>query len=458
MDARLRELYQACDPFAPAEENQYQDTSSARGSGMVSAEVRRRLDMMATDKHCCFLFTGHSGCGKSSELRHLSHLLRSEAPSRYYPVLVDATAYVGHLSIESSDLLLAVCCELAIHLRKEKLGDLSRELDLFLRQTLSMPVMHEGKAGEVTAEQLGEIKAKLARLLQDSDSKARYLDGINQRMEGAYHAMLALVKLARTMLSDQGKGELLVIVDGADGIDSLKSDAQARRLFIEDSGRLRSLPAHVIYTVPLLLARTRTPELRNVLYTGTFILPMVKVFHRPLHGGWQAPYQPGVDLMKDLLRRRLAKPVALDEVIDPAALDLLIRYSGGDIRTFMGLIQRCTVTPASACPLSEALAESVIDQFSAEYILPDRYWPKLARLDLKERDGTINLADDEDYRQMLVSLLIDEYVNGTPPTPAAKGTGVPLGNLRPWYAVNPLLRRFPEFQRAKAALDHDPGP
>jgi hypothetical protein len=76
----LKHIYNACDPFVPATEEDYYDCSEARGSGSLTLEFQRHLGL--AEDYLSFLFSGHLGSGKSSELRNLERVLEADAPGR----------------------------------------------------------------------------------------------------------------------------------------------------------------------------------------------------------------------------------------------------------------------------------------------------------------------------------------------------------------------------------------
>jgi hypothetical protein len=71
----LGKFYQACNPtplvMGNAEDRKYYiDFSSVRGGNIIK-ELGRTIALLSPDKPTCQLFTGHIGCGKSTELQRL---------------------------------------------------------------------------------------------------------------------------------------------------------------------------------------------------------------------------------------------------------------------------------------------------------------------------------------------------------------------------------------------------
>ena len=78
MEDDLKHIYNACEPYVPAPAEYYYDCAEARGSSALSQEFQNHL-RLAKD-YLYFLFTGHIGCGKSSELKQLERALLAAAP------------------------------------------------------------------------------------------------------------------------------------------------------------------------------------------------------------------------------------------------------------------------------------------------------------------------------------------------------------------------------------------
>ncbi|HYP25408.1 MAG TPA: hypothetical protein VE262_01705 [Blastocatellia bacterium] len=94
MSNRLKQIYNACDPYEPASSEHYCSCAEARGESVLAQEFLRRLRL--TDQHISFLFSGHIGCGKSSELEQLRRVLTKNIPyhPRYFPILIDVSDYL----------------------------------------------------------------------------------------------------------------------------------------------------------------------------------------------------------------------------------------------------------------------------------------------------------------------------------------------------------------------------
>lgn len=115
------QLFNACDPLVPATVEYYVDCSAERGNDALAKEVLNKLGM--TTSPLRFLFSGHIGSGKSSELEHLRNCLENPDTKgkRFFPILLDAGDYLNEYNVTPTDILLAIVAEVASTF-KEKLG------------------------------------------------------------------------------------------------------------------------------------------------------------------------------------------------------------------------------------------------------------------------------------------------------------------------------------------------
>ena len=444
----LRKAYNACDPQRPAEVGQYYDCSHARGQNPFVQRAVTCLEM--EDHHARFLFTGHQGCGKSSELEALRARLADTpiAGSRYCPVVVRAGEYLDPYDTDTIDILLAIVTELAATLREQftielKEGYFAKRFREIKELLLSDVELEKGEIPLVGA------KLQFKRLRRDPQNRLR----VRQAMEPHSSTILDEINLVllegKNELSKHsgraGKGrvrDFVIILDDLEKIRRFGQKSEGpesqRELFLERSTQLTSLHAHVVYTVPLFVARDSGVQLQLVYGNAPFVLPMVKVFHR---GKPRDRFEDGCNCLKDLLSKRLA-PQSANDVFALDALDFLVDCCGGHIRQLLQFVREA-ITYARASriepPLPLPVAEQAIRQTVATYstMIPESHWPKLLALDASA-DQRIPPGDAE-YLDMLEKLSVPEYVNGG------------NGSFEPWYAVHPIVRRLERFQPAPKA-------
>jgi hypothetical protein len=107
MSLTPQQFYNATNPaktldISKAEDKPYYiDFSSVRG-GEIIAELKDRITW--SEGFTCHLFTGHTGCGKSTEL----YRLKSELAEQYHVIYFEATDDLDMNNVEVSDIFLAI--------------------------------------------------------------------------------------------------------------------------------------------------------------------------------------------------------------------------------------------------------------------------------------------------------------------------------------------------------------
>jgi hypothetical protein len=454
----LKRIYNACDPLEPATEEQYIDSDEARGSFDLSNKFCDRLSMIKKDeKFLCFLFSGHVGCGKSSELRHLARELRSSDPP-YFPIIVDANDYLDAYDVTTTDILLMIVSGVARELKNDKIPLNDNYFYKRFKEVASV-LFSDVKvdSGDV---KLGAVTANFSLLKNDPHHrllvrKALMNDQATLQGEIAHIFENARMEIRKKKSSGNGNySDFIVIVDNLEKLQRVQKNngeffedgsASHRELFIERSNQLSNLGAHMIYTVPLPLMIESGTELQSN-YGGTpYILPMIKVEDRR-----HASYASGYETLRKLLGKRLGENVELDSAIDPDALDFLIRYTGGNTREFITRVQSAAVISSDKAPIDLQSAQHSISESVPLYSsMPQAYFPKLAQLELSDNQS-IDIGDS-DVQKMLHELRILEYRNGDTATD-------PFNPAAPWYAVHPIIRELNLFKNAVEAEKSNPAP
>ena len=453
----LQDLYLACDPNAPATEEQYFDTTEVRGGYAFESEILRSLAFNSNDdgmaeSFVCATFTGHIGGGKSSELRHLEAALQTGSEGqrwRQLPVFVDALEYLDEWDTDTEDILLAVLAELAEQVRLKTNIDLketylSKRWDEIKTSFLS----HVGvKDAQVP---IGDVKVTVQLLKQSRGARKKLREALRPKLPTFLQALNTALddirdRLRKAVPKDGGAhyAGFVLIADGLDRILRVEGRSEGeesqRLLFVERGWQLRSLRSHSIWTVPLALVRAAPGELAAAFGREAFVLPMVKTEYRgPNHDRYPA----GHKCLSDVLSRR-ANPHPLDAAISPDAREWMLDQCGGDIRHLLAFVQAaCELTDRPFIDLRAA--RRAVGQTAATFGPAIRlaYWPKMAELEMSASQEIDN--NDSDYRDMLRQAWVLEYMNGE--------RGADADTETPWYGVHPVVRRLPQFIRAVTTL------
>lgn len=452
MSDTIKQIYNACDPWMPAPPEYYYDCFVARGGSALTQEFQRHLAL--ADDYLSFLFSGHLGCGKSSELNHLARALENAYSPYgcYFPVLLNVSEYLDDYDVAPVDILLAIVTEVASTLRSElgvELKDnyfiqrLNEVKDYFLSDV-------EINQGEI--ELLG-AKLQVQRLKKDPTARQKVRAVLEPKMTTMLEEINTVFDEARLAVRRASEGltrkykDIVIIVDSLERIRKItgisEGLASLRELFIERYTQLTGMKAHFIYTIPLRLVRSPDGPALELRYGPLFVLPMIKIRER----GTNRPYRAGVDSLKAILQKRIGEH-RLEDVFTAEALDFFITYSGGNVRSLMTFVQNaCTYTTKLPIPIEAAhkAIQSTVRTYSSA--IPENHWEKLAALDRSSDQKIPN--NDGDYLIMLENLSVLEYINGD-------GGGNPFASAEPWYAVNPIVRELQKFKATAQALSSNP--
>lgn len=422
----LTRFYQACNPNktldqSKAEDRQYYiDFSEVRGAEIIR-EFRRTITLLSPEIPTCQLFTGHIGCGKSTELLRLKAELEN---SEFHVVYFESSQSLDLADIDITDILLAIAREVSqsleaaeIKLKPGYFQNLFTEIAELLQTPLDIGFEAELSVG------IGKITAKTKDSPKLRSQLRQYLE---PRTNGILESInQELLIPATEKLKKRGKTGLVVIIDNLDRIDNAvkpNGQYQPEYLFVERGEQLNKLKCHVVYTIPLVLIFSNAlGRLTNRFGVDPKVLPMVAVKQR--NG---TDYPAGITLLQEMIMKR-AFPGAsgeesqnlITEIFDsPETLERLCKVSGGHLRNLLMLLFRCLQMEDT--PISRKCLETVIKKRCNELnlaITPDE-WELL-----QEVQKTKNYRGNEKYDILLRSMFVFEYrdENGS------------------WFDINPIL-------------------
>lgn len=435
MGLDLPRFYKACNPSKPltvgeVEDQQYYiDFSPVRGNRIIQS-LRRTIALISPDEPTCQLFTGHIGCGKSTELLRLKAELEKQG---YYVVYFESSQDLDMADVDITDILLSVAGRVSESLEAIKIklqpgyfANLFSEIADFLQTPIELNAEAELSIG------IGKITAKTK---ESPKLRRRLREYLEPRTSGILESInTELLGRATTELRRRGKAGLVVIVDNLDRVDNrpLPSERlQPEYLFIDRGDQLRKLNCHVVYTIPLSLTFSNDVEiLKNRLGGGLppTILPMVPVRERD-----GSDCKEGMNLLRQMVLVRAfplhtpAQRLALlPEVFDNTeTLDRLCQISGGHLRNLLGLLFGCLrqMDP----PISRDCLEGVIRE-SRDYLtssIDDEEWELLFQVVQQQ-----TVKGDVEYTTLLRSMFVYEYRDRD-------------GN---WFSINPALEETQKFQ------------
>jgi AAA ATPase domain len=446
MTRDLRKFYQATDPGKalaianPEDQQYYIDFSSVRG-GPIIEKLKKKITYLSPDDPTCVLFTGHIGCGKSTELLRLQDELEKE---EFHVIYFASSEDLEMTDVDICDILLAISrhvSESLAHIKLEEpktLKDLLQGASKLLQTEVDISQLKLGienpllpKAG-ITAKSSGEFSLSLGigeitgRVKSDSTlrqrlneylgpQKTRLLDAINQE----------LLEPAIAKIKEIGKKGLVVIVDNLDRLDNRPKPfgrPQQEYIFVDQGESLSKLHCHLVYTMPLALKFSRDYGLLTQRFEEPRVLPMVPV--EALDG---SQFEPGMQLLRQMVLARAfpqyneeGRLEKITEIFDsPQSLDRLCAISGGHIRDLLRLLNTW-IEEEMDLPLTRDTLESVIRARRNEMRLTisDEDWGLLRQVRTRKQ-----VTGDQAYQTLVRSRLVFEYRD--------RGES--------WFDINPIL-------------------
>ncbi len=388
-------------------------------------------------------FTGHRGCGKSTELLRLEHDISDRFTCLH--LYLDETLI---RDCQYSDLLLWL-----VHSLVEKFQDLGLQAppklvkevaEWFAEKTLDdvAAVRHEievetsAQAG-AAAGAFGFALKLLARIRARVQGSVEQRQTIRLKLQ-SYGAELiervnTLLDWFQEVLVDSGKRPDLLIVQ--DNLDRVPVEV-GRHLFFDHGELLKQLRAHLIFTHPI--AMVLAPYRIGAVFDNCFTMPMVKV---RLRDG--SACDDGLDALVALIGRR----VAIDRVFtDKEVARSLAARSGGSVRDLLRLVigAQQEARLDGKTQIDQASADEAVKRLRLDFerlLVPsDVYFPLLAHIhrtkELTAPDGPAAGADAaQNAREFFSELLFN-------------GSVLEYNGDRNWHDVHPAILDIEAFQRA----------
>lgn len=432
MALNVKKFYNACNPdktlnMGIAEDRQYYINFSSVRGGEIVEELGQAIAL--SDRQTCQFFTGHIGCGKSTELLRLKAELEQQG---FHVVYFLSTDDLDMADLDISDILLVIARNVSesleavdINLKPGYFADLFTEISAFLQTPVDIGVEAGWSVGvaKITAKtkESPRARSQLREYLEKRTSNI--LESIN------YELLIPAIE----ELKRRGKEGLVVIIDNLDRVPDTPKPwgrPQPEYLFIDRGDQLSGLKCHLVYTVPLgLIFSSESGRMQDRL-GDVRVLPMVPV---QLRDG--SDYQEGIARLRHMAMVRAFPNLAQDEdellklvteVFDSfETLDRLCRVSGGHVRNLLRLLHTCI--PKKRLPISRDSLESVVRQFCNQRTLglKDEDWNLLRQVAQQKKVRGV-----EGERTLLRSMLVFEYRD-------QDGS---------WFDINPVLAEAKEFK------------
>ena len=284
------------------------------------------------------LLLGHRGCGKSTELNHLSTMLRNEG---YAVKSIDCRNAFNMSNMEYTDILILLGDALLSLVDEYKCDipdDLRSTVFDFWRKDGEEISSDESEYENVidcgvsaeTPSILNILKLFVnvkANVKQNSKKRTEYKMKIERRSSDW---SILINRLSDCIAAKLGEKRPIIIFEELDKLDTV-SEEKAWELFSIHGGDLNRYSFPIIYTFPIALSYS--PKYTSVdNYFEPFILPMIKL--RTVDG---TPYEQGEKTIRKIIELRTKA-----ELFDRGVLDKVIKKTGGSLRDLFSVISRAS--------------------------------------------------------------------------------------------------------------------
>ncbi|MEM9539897.1 MAG: P-loop NTPase fold protein [Cyanobacteria bacterium P01_E01_bin.42] len=452
--SELQQFFYMCDPNRTlnlgdaGDRRYYIDFSPVRGSKSIES-LKRTIARLSPHRPTCQLFTGHIGCGKSTELSLLQTELEKEG---FFVIYFASTQDLDPADVDVTDILLAIARQVSESLEESRIALPMRGLRGFVKNVLDflhtpLDVRWEGEllGGKVSASTDGGLEISLpvgiGKITAMTKNSQQQRSRLRNHLEAQTNGILDLINeevidAAIAVLKKQGKKGLVVIIDNLDRIQDRKIRTSGRLLpeyiFVDRGEQLRKLKCHLVYTIPLSLIFSNECEaMKNRLGGGIDpkVLPMVPIMDR-----YGMELAEGMKLLKQMVMTRAFPDRQAEERLQligevfevEETLDRLCRVSGGHVRNLMGMLYMCLQEedPPISRPVLEGVIRRSRDRLAGA--VDDEEWKILLKVVREQR-----VKGEAEYQLLLRSLFVFEYQDKE-------------GN---WFGINPLLAETEKYKK-----------
>jgi energy-coupling factor transporter ATP-binding protein EcfA2 len=434
----LKSAYRLCDvtPLEGEDLRYYVDLSLIR-KNEVMRNISTLLDVQQSGEFASLLFTGHRGCGKSTEL----HYLQSSWEKSYRVIYMEVDEETDINDVAYTDLYLLTVKYVEYSLRSSGLAPdpaIVKEIEQWFADVTeesadkidsSVSISGEATLG-VEAPFLAKLMVKLLAQIKGSSERKTTIRKILERDFSQLKASVNLLlddclKKIRTQ-DPNCKGFLLIF----DNLDRCPPPV-ANSLFFDYAPQLQELHASVIYTVPISVMYS--PNGIGNTFTRRYIVPMLGVYKFDRKREELEYQEENLKVMARIVSQRVDVPKVFASIGD--VLDL-VRASGGHVRHLMRMTREASLTAIGRghAKIEADDIEYAINQlqFDFERQIPDTHYPTIARTQKIKR-----ISNDEIGQLTLFNTSVLEY-NGS----------------ERWNYPHPIVAKINAFQQAKSELDN----
>jgi energy-coupling factor transporter ATP-binding protein EcfA2 len=421
----------------------YVDLGAARKNDAI-ININSTLELQEPAQHSAILFTGHRGCGKSTELR----LLQRKWQENFHVIYLESDKITDINDIQYTDIYLLIAQyleyemrQLKIELNKKIVEDIEQWFAEVIEELQMSKDIEVAVAGEITisnsgllpiprlAKFLAKLNSQIKGSTKDKTTIRRVIEKDLSRLTTSINLLLhdAEKKLIKKKPGCKG---LLLVFDNLDRCPPHVAD----KLFFDYAAQLQAIDCTIVYTVPIASLYSSSGIAKT--FDKPYIVSMVNIYQYEKNKPDLLAYQPqGLDSLVELLDKR----IDVDRVFETRDILLdIVRASGGHVRDLMKMVRQACLTAIgrkhNQVQSDDALYAINQAQFSFEREIPDTHYPIIAETFMEKRAPSNDLGQD-----CLFYTYVLEY-NGD----------------RRWNYPHPTVIKIDAFQTALSQLQQQP--
>ncbi|PKP56612.1 MAG: hypothetical protein CVT88_07095 [Candidatus Altiarchaeales archaeon HGW-Altiarchaeales-1] len=371
-----------------------------------------------------FLFIGHRGSGKSTELNKLS----SELEENFLVIRYSIKENLDMNDITIKDFLLSLGLKI-YELGEQNNIEFSTELkDDFMRFVRETTHIKEKEIKELKGAGLSFTKIFMAKIGIESQTK----DYVREELKTKITDLVRKINNLIAVIENLSNKKILIVVDDT---DKLTRYEQAEDLFYKNYSLLLQIDCNVIYTFPIPLVFDPYFESVQNKFDGICVLPQPAVKSKNL----EIFDDDGINFFKNIFYKRVNER---KDTIDENTLEYAI-ISTGKLSEFVNVIRDALIksTVKGKTKIEKEEIEECASDLRGIYekALTQKHISTL--LEIHETKHASDKSPEEKIvRDMLFSLIIVEYEN-------KEG--------KRWHEINPIL--FPLIDKWKNILQEKQG-
>jgi hypothetical protein len=264
-----------------------------------------------------FLFTGHRGCGVSTELNHLA----MDLVKKYTVIQCSLLELADPLDPDFKDILLLVATETL-----RKLLELGYDLEQ-LKPAIKVIYSLTDRSPEEFEKH--NIELYLNNLYHIMLGNAKRRGEIRLKLESKTVDIIDIITDNANLLEQFTEKQPIVIIDD---LDKITVD-EAEKIFLKNKRTMNLPQCRIIYTMPFGLYYKDEFSLLTRDYTDCLVIPLTNMYSKK-----NKENDKGVEIFEKLVKKRIKEPD--DYFEDEIVTDIIVR-TGGIVKHLIELLNQC---------------------------------------------------------------------------------------------------------------------